>query len=204
MPVNRTLVGLVALVVLVWSVAFGGGVTIAALTANANVTTTFETVDEFSHIENTSASEMTRTVAVVGNASETDDPRPKNGTSINETDANGTDDLPPEAPPANGTDLNEPASDEKAQETNGSVSQPTAAPPSPASESESESESDSESESEPEVPSESEPDSESESDSDPASEPAPTPDSESTDDSVSPSAEQSTEPTVSSDAESQP
>jgi len=50
MAVNRGLVVAVVLAVSVWGVAFGGGLTVAVLTSNTTVTTTFETSDELSPI----------------------------------------------------------------------------------------------------------------------------------------------------------
>jgi outer membrane biosynthesis protein TonB len=80
MAVNRGLVGLVAVAVLVWAVAFGGGLTLAVLTSNATVTTTFETVEEFAPIETSTDGDLgtstlsvgneTNTTAPVGNATE--------------------------------------------------------------------------------------------------------------------------------------
>jgi len=48
---NRGLVGLLALAVLVWGVAFGGGLTVAVLTSSVNVTATFETTDGLTAID---------------------------------------------------------------------------------------------------------------------------------------------------------
>ena len=53
MAANRGLVALVALAVLVWGVAFAGGATVAVLTANTDVTTTFETPDELTQFNET-------------------------------------------------------------------------------------------------------------------------------------------------------
>jgi len=46
MAANRGLVSAVAFAVLVWGVAFGGGLTIAVLTSSVDVTATFETPDD--------------------------------------------------------------------------------------------------------------------------------------------------------------
>ncbi|EMA60731.1 hypothetical protein C470_08513 [Halorubrum distributum JCM 13561] len=56
MPANRGLVALVALAVLVWSVAFAGGATVAVLSAGVDVTTTFETPEELSEVNESSGS----------------------------------------------------------------------------------------------------------------------------------------------------
>lgn len=110
MPANRGLVALVALAVVVWGVAFAGGATVAVLTASVDVTTTFETPDELSQIDEP-AGDGTAAVAV------------ENGTTgVNETGAtanatgpsdnvsaptDGNTSSPPETPPA--TDGNESA-----------------------------------------------------------------------------------------------
>ena len=54
MAANRGFVALLALAVLVWGVAFSGGLTVALLTSTADVTTTFETPDELAEINESS------------------------------------------------------------------------------------------------------------------------------------------------------
>jgi hypothetical protein len=46
MAVNRGVVVAVAIAVLVWGVAFGGGITVAVLTSSGNVTVAFEAAEE--------------------------------------------------------------------------------------------------------------------------------------------------------------
>jgi len=74
MAVNSGLVGLVAVAVLVWAVAFGGGLTIAVLTSNATVTTTFETVAEFDPIEASTDGDLGTSTLSVGNGTNTTAP----------------------------------------------------------------------------------------------------------------------------------
>ncbi|WP_423996118.1 hypothetical protein [Halorubrum trapanicum] len=67
MPANRGLVALVALAVLVWSVAFAGGATVAVLSASVDVTTTFETPKELSEVNESSGSGFTVATVPVEN-----------------------------------------------------------------------------------------------------------------------------------------
>jgi len=67
MPANRGLVALVALAVLVWSVAFAGGATVAVLSASVDVTTTFETPEELSEVNESSGSGFTVATVPVEN-----------------------------------------------------------------------------------------------------------------------------------------
>jgi hypothetical protein len=109
MPANRGLVGLVALSVLLWGVAFAGGLTVAVLTSDVTVTTTFETVDEFTPIEEPTAADAV-SAAAVGNATL--------GHETNETDGtDGTDGSRVDTLPMNGTDPGENASDAPANGT---------------------------------------------------------------------------------------
>jgi len=94
MPVNRGLVGVLALAVLVWGVAFGGGLTVAVLTSSANVTTTFETVDELASIDQPSGDDLTAATGSDGNGTNGTAPS-GNGTAPS---GNGT------APSGNGTE----------------------------------------------------------------------------------------------------
>ena len=81
MAPNRGIVALVALVVLVWSVAFAGGATVAVLSAGVDVTTTFETPAELSEIdEGLTAESAGIGLAAVDVDNETE------GTDGNETD----------------------------------------------------------------------------------------------------------------------
>jgi len=86
MAANRGLVGAVALAVLVWGVAFGGGLTAAVLTSSVDVTTTFETTDNLTAIDASSGGGFAAATAPVGNE-----------TGEGEQVENGT------APPANDT-----------------------------------------------------------------------------------------------------
>lgn len=67
MTANRGLVGALALAVLVWGVAFGGGFTIAVLTSTVDVTTTFETADNLTAIDDSSGDGFAAATAPVGN-----------------------------------------------------------------------------------------------------------------------------------------
>ena len=67
MPANRGLVALVALAVLVWSVAFAGGATVAVLSASVDVTTTFETPEELGEVNESSGSGFTVATVPVEN-----------------------------------------------------------------------------------------------------------------------------------------
>ena len=51
MPASRGVTAAVVAVLLVWSVAFGGGYTLAAFSSAANVTVSFETAENFSVAE---------------------------------------------------------------------------------------------------------------------------------------------------------
>jgi len=64
---NRGLVGLLALAVLVWGVAFGGGLTVAVLTSSVNVTATFETTDGLTAIDESIGSDPAAATVPVGN-----------------------------------------------------------------------------------------------------------------------------------------
>jgi len=90
MAVNRGLVVAVVLAVSVWGVAFGGGLTVAVLTSNTTVTTTFETSDELSPI-NESAGDAPG-VAIVPPGNET-----------GETEELGNVTAPPAEPVTNGS-----------------------------------------------------------------------------------------------------
>lgn len=135
MAVNRGLVGLVAVAVLVWAVAFGGGLTLAVLTSNATVTTTFETVEEFDPIEASTGGDLgtstlsagngTNTTAPVGSATEgsvnanASAPETVSVPPGNETPSNSENVSDPgneTAPPENGTEpapVNESAPDDE-------------------------------------------------------------------------------------------
>ncbi|MFY4816387.1 hypothetical protein ACOJIV_27445 [Haloarcula sp. AONF1] len=67
MPANRGLVALVALAVLVWSVAFAGGATVAVLSASVDVATTFETPEELGEVNESSGSGFTVATVPVEN-----------------------------------------------------------------------------------------------------------------------------------------
>ena len=67
MAPNRGIVALVALVVLVWSVAFAGGATVAVLSASVDVTTTFETPEELGEVNESSGSGFTVATVPVEN-----------------------------------------------------------------------------------------------------------------------------------------
>ncbi|ELZ45163.1 hypothetical protein C465_14606 [Halorubrum distributum JCM 9100] len=97
MPANRGLVALVALValaVLVWSVAFAGGATVAVLSAGVDVTTTFETPEELSEVNESSGSGFAVATAPVENGTTAVG---ENGTSAaaNGTETVGNTTVPP-------------------------------------------------------------------------------------------------------------
>ncbi|ELZ51798.1 hypothetical protein C464_00344 [Halorubrum coriense DSM 10284] len=108
MAANRGFVALLALVVLVWGVAFSGGLTVALLTSTADVTTTFETPDELAEIDESSGSGFAVVTVPVGNETATA------GGNRTAGEANGT------APAANGTETGENVS----IPTDGNVSAP--------------------------------------------------------------------------------
>ncbi|PHQ44853.1 hypothetical protein DJ68_16200 [Halorubrum sp. C3] len=94
MPANRGLVALVALAVLVWSVAFAGGATVAVLSAGVDVTTTFETPEELSEVNESSGSGFAVATAPVENGTTA---AGENGTSAaaNGTETVGNTTVPP-------------------------------------------------------------------------------------------------------------
>ncbi|MDV7349928.1 hypothetical protein R3751_09095 [Halorubrum distributum] len=94
MPANRGLVALVALAVLVWSVAFAGGATVAVLSASVDVTTTFETPEELSEVNESSGSGFTVATVPVENGTTAVG---ENGTSAaaNGTETVGNTTVPP-------------------------------------------------------------------------------------------------------------
>lgn len=77
MAANRGLVALVALAVVVWSVAFAGGATVAVLSESVNVTTTFETPEELHEINESSGSPFAAATVPVENGT----PPAANGTN---------------------------------------------------------------------------------------------------------------------------
>ncbi|WP_017341858.1 hypothetical protein [Halorubrum sp. T3] len=94
MPANRGLVALVALAVLVWSVVFAGGATVAVLSASVDVTTTFETPEELSEVNESSGSGFTVATVPVENGTTAVG---ENGTSAaaNGTETVGNTTVPP-------------------------------------------------------------------------------------------------------------
>lgn len=130
MTPTRQLVSFAVVAMLVWSVAFGGGYTVALFTANATVSGTFEAADEFSPIDvETDESETTLggdtvpenatngyvasgNVSLVGNGSA------GNGT---DSDGNVTD------PDDNGTDSEGNVTDANGNVTDSDTSEPALA-----------------------------------------------------------------------------
>ncbi|OYR54683.1 hypothetical protein DJ73_04085 [Halorubrum sp. Ea1] len=104
MAVNRGLVGLVAVAVLVWGVAFGGGLTLAVLTSNATVTTTFETVGEFAPIEASPDGDLGTSALSVENGSTTT--VPVDNSTENSVNANASAHETVSVPPGNETSSN--------------------------------------------------------------------------------------------------
>ena len=96
MAANRGLVGAVALAVLVWGVAFGGGLTAAVLTSSVDVTTTFETTDNLTAIDASSGGGFAAATAPVGNETGEGE-QVENGTAppANDTAPPGNDTAPP-------------------------------------------------------------------------------------------------------------
>lgn len=94
MPANSGFVALVALAVLVWSVAFAGGATVAVLSASVDVTTTFETPDELREINESGGSGFAVATAPVENGTTAVG---ENGTSAaaNGTETVGNTTVPP-------------------------------------------------------------------------------------------------------------
>ncbi|MEZ3170010.1 hypothetical protein ABNG03_05130 [Halorubrum sp. RMP-47] len=121
MAANRGFVALLALAVLVWGVAFSGGLTVALLTSTADVTTTFETPAELAQIDESSGSGFGAATAPVGNETNTGEENgiaaEANGT---EPAANGTAPINGSAPAANSTETGENVS----APTDGNVSAP--------------------------------------------------------------------------------
>ncbi|TKX42143.1 MULTISPECIES: hypothetical protein [unclassified Halorubrum] len=127
MTANRGLVALVALAVLVWGVAFAGGATIAVLTANATVTTTFETPDELRQIDE-SAGEGFAVAAVANGTAEV------NGTAPTATAAGPGENVsaPPDGNTSSPTDGNtsSPTDGNTSSPTDGNTSSPSETAPS--------------------------------------------------------------------------
>jgi hypothetical protein len=122
MAANRGFVALLALAVLVWGVAFSGGLTVALLTSTADVTTTFETPAELAQVNESSASGFGVATASVGNettAGEGNETTPA---------ANGTAPMNGSAPAANGAETGEnvsvPADENVLAPTSGNASAP--------------------------------------------------------------------------------
>ena len=122
MAANRGFVALLALAVLVWGVAFSGGLTVALLTSTADVTTTFETPAELAQVNESSASGFDVATASVGNettAGEGNETTPA---------ANGTAPMNGSAPAANvaetGENVSVPADENVSAPTSGNVSVP--------------------------------------------------------------------------------
>ena len=122
MAANRGFVALLALAVLVWGVAFSGGLTVALLTSTADVTTTFETPAELAQVNESSASGFGVATASVGNettAGEGNETTPA---------ANGTAPMNGSAPAANvaetGENVSVPADENVSAPTSGNASAP--------------------------------------------------------------------------------
>lgn len=122
MAANRGFVALLALAVLVWGVAFSGGLTVALLTSTADVTTTFETPAELAQVNESSASGFDVATASVGNettAGEGNETTPA---------ANGTAPMNGSAPAANvaetGENVSVPADENVSAPTSGNASAP--------------------------------------------------------------------------------
>lgn len=129
MAANRGFVALLALAVLVWGVAFSGGLTVALLTSTADVTTTFETPAELAQVNESSASGFDVATASVGNETTAGEGNATAG-ERNETTpaANGTAPMNGSAPAANGAETGEnvsvPADENVSAPTSGNASAP--------------------------------------------------------------------------------